>query len=695
MNSPDTFYLVAAALYLMPALIWFSMAYGHWSYLRHRRPSSQLFRILPIVTAVVGLYFLLDLIWALVPPELHRRPAAALVLLSRCTDVTLLASLALFRHFLRFVPAREEPPSRPWLATNYGFAALVAVVVTWPRFGEAPAAEQMSLGMRVVFFLYMFAMSVLCTWQVWRTARGSGWGPGGVVEVRRPDVIIAACGPLAAGALLLVLLATGRPWQPSLSTVLLEVVIGVTIAMPILVRMLGEVVHRFLVAVMMLTAIGAVLSLHTVILSTAGSEFHALIGLTTVFVLLLVLVPGHWWLRATLARVIFRRSRLRVAELQAFVQQLSPEAGVIECCRRAVGQIARVMQLRGAAILLRDGEAAVEGSFVLEPLRQVWLRGAASAALPTHGFGTAEIRELPLPLREALIEAKVGLGVFPIISPHARWGHLFISTSRLKATFTEEDAQALEAFAVQLALVLDGAELLQRTITVERTLAHAEKLAAISELTARIAHDIRNPVTAARSLAQQLARAPGAEANREPAALILAELERVERQVAALLRFARRDEFHFEAVDLAELTRATVEQLRPRLESAGVAVVLDVDAGVVVRADREKLRQVLLNLIENAMDALDATPSPRHISVAVGGVNGSGTLSVRDSGSGVPADALPRLFEPFFSLKPHGTGLGLAIAKRTVEAHGGHIEATISAQLGLTLRIDLPLAPAE
>ena len=76
-------------------------------------------------------------------------------------------------------------------------------------------------------------------------------------------------------------------------------------------------------------------------------------------------------------------------------------------------------------------------------------------------------------------------------------------------------------------------------------------------------------------------------------------------------------------------------------------------------------------------------------------MNGSGTLSVRDSGSGVPADALPRLFEPFFSLKPHGTGLGLAIAKRTVEAHGGHIEATISAQLGLTLRIDLPLAPAE
>ena len=256
----------------------------------------------------------------------------------------------------------------------------------------------------------------------------------------------------------------------------------------------------------------------------------------------------------------------------------------------------------------------------------------------------------------------------------------------------EEDAQALEAFAAQLALVLDAAELLQRTIAVERSLAHAEKLAAIGELTARIAHDIRNPVTAARSLAQQLARAPDMAANSEPVSLILAELERVERHVAALLRFARREEFRFEPVDLGELTRATIAQLRPRLESAGIALTVAADDGVVVRADREKLRQVLINLIENAMDALNTATPTRQLAVAVGGVNGSGTLSVRDSGCGVSADALPRLFEPFFSLKQHGTGLGLAIAKRTVEAHGGAIAASAPTGGGLMLRIDLPLA---
>ena len=116
--------------------------------------------------------------------------------------------------------------------------------------------------------------------------------------------------------------------------------------------------------------------------------------------------------------------------------------------------------------------------------------------------------------------------------------------------------------------MLDGAGLLARAVAVERSRAHAEKLAAIGELAARVAHEIRNPVTAARSLAQQLAREPASPLNAEHAGLILSELERVERQVAALLRFARREEFQFAPVDLGELARATVERSRTRLEAS-------------------------------------------------------------------------------------------------------------------------------
>src|SRR2546430_1835379 len=211
---------------------------------------------------------------------------------------------------------------------------------------------------------------------------------------------------------------------------------------------------------------------------------------------------------------------------------------------------------------------------------------------------------------------------------------------------------------------------------------------------ARIAHDIRNPVTAARSLAQQLGREPGSLFAAEHT-VILVELERVERLVAALLRFARREDLRFEAVDVGELARDALEMLRPRFEAGGIGVDLELRAGVVARADREKLRQVLVNLLDNAIDALGEVAAPRRLVLGVGGENGTASVRVEDSGPGVPAEALPRLFEPFFSLKARGTGLGLAIAKRTVDAHGGRIHAAPGPGAGMTFSIELPLARSE
>jgi len=286
------------------------------------------------------------------------------------------------------------------------------------------------------------------------------------------------------------------------------------------------------------------------------------------------------------------------------------------------------------------------------------------------------------------------VGIIPINSPRRRWGHLFLATGFLETATSNSNVEILQTAADQLALVLDNAELLARAIEVERSLAHAEKLAAIGELAARIAHEIRNPVTAARSLAQQLTR-ESTQPFQSEHALILTELERVERQVAALLRFARRDEFQFERFDLCELVRSTAAEFRPRLESSGIVLALDTPESLTASADREKLRQVLVNLIENARDALSASPEPRRLALRLTRDNGSAQLRVSDTGPGVPADVLTRLFEPFFSMKAHGTGLGLAIAKRTVDAHGGHISVSNPAEGGLTFDIELPLAEGQ
>jgi signal transduction histidine kinase len=242
--------------------------------------------------------------------------------------------------------------------------------------------------------------------------------------------------------------------------------------------------------------------------------------------------------------------------------------------------------------------------------------------------------------------------------------------------------------------VLDAADLLARTVAAERSLAHAEKLAAIGELAARFAHDIRNPVTGARSLAQQLARDPTSPANAEHAGIILEELERVERQVRDLLRFSRREEFRFEPVDLTALVQATLARLRPRLDAAGVTLEIAGAADAVVRADAEKLGQVLVNLIENAVDAMTDVQE-RRLSLTVAAENGTVSMRVSDTGAGVAAEALPHLFEPFYSGKASGTGLGLAIAKRTIDAHGGRIAADRRAGSGLVVTMELPADRGE
>jgi len=282
------------------------------------------------------------------------------------------------------------------------------------------------------------------------------------------------------------------------------------------------------------------------------------------------------------------------------------------------------------------------------------------------------------------------VSIVPIASRRRRWGHLLATEGLLTTPSSSEDAAEIAAFVAQLAIVLDAAELVARAVAVERSLAHAEKLAAIGETAARIAHDIRNPVTAARSLAQQLAQEPGVAFGTE-LGVILAELERVEHQVADLLRFARRDRLQPEPTDLAALVRATLARFAPRFAEAGIATDVALAENVTVVVDREKIHQVLVNVIENAIDALAADGTDRRLHVTLAADGGVAHLCVSDNGPGVDADAVARLFEPFFSLKAHGTGLGLAIAKRTIDAHGGRIHAERGGDAGITMHVELPL----
>jgi signal transduction histidine kinase len=232
---------------------------------------------------------------------------------------------------------------------------------------------------------------------------------------------------------------------------------------------------------------------------------------------------------------------------------------------------------------------------------------------------------------------------------------------------------------------------LERELRRERVVMQSEKQASIDELSSTIAHEIRNPIAAAKSLVQQMGEDPRSVENVQYAHVALEELDRVERRISHLLKFAKEEDYAMTLVNLAAVVDSALTQMRAKLDAASVRVARNYIAGPTVHADAEKLRQVFANVLDNAIDALAGVPEDRRIDLFI--ENGGSNASVRfaDNGCGIPADELARIFNPFFTTKDKGTGLGMAISKKIVEAHEGAIEASSTVGRGTEFAIRLPL----
>jgi signal transduction histidine kinase len=240
----------------------------------------------------------------------------------------------------------------------------------------------------------------------------------------------------------------------------------------------------------------------------------------------------------------------------------------------------------------------------------------------------------------------------------------------------------------------------QREVQQEKEVLRTEKQASLDELTASFAHEIRNPIAAARSLVQQMGEDPISTENVEYARVALDELARVERSVSHLLKFAKEEDYHFENVNLASVLDGALLQMRAKLEANAVTVSRSYLNGPVVRADADKLRQVFSNILDNAIDAMAEVKSERRIELAIqsmasqNGRSAMGMVRLRDNGCGIPEDRITKIFNPFYTSKTNGTGLGLGIAKKVLDAHRGIIEVSSHAGEGTEFRILVPLADA-
>jgi signal transduction histidine kinase len=252
--------------------------------------------------------------------------------------------------------------------------------------------------------------------------------------------------------------------------------------------------------------------------------------------------------------------------------------------------------------------------------------------------------------------------------------------------------QQMQGVLREIGRVVD--ELEQR----EREVLRAEHLAAVGQVAAGVAHELRNPLTSIKLLVQTwLEEGPATGLPSEELAIIEREIRRIEQRLQSFLDFARPARCERRQADLGEVVRRAVALVEGRARRQKVSLEVHLPPEPVrLKIDPEQVHQVLLNLLLNALDAL---PHGGVVQVEVecrpGSEGGSVEVRVRDSGPGILPHIAERLFEPFVSSKESGLGLGLSICKRLVEAHGGTIRGENGRRGGAVFCVTFPLEEAH
>jgi signal transduction histidine kinase len=287
---------------------------------------------------------------------------------------------------------------------------------------------------------------------------------------------------------------------------------------------------------------------------------------------------------------------------------------------------------------------------------------------------------------------------FPVRQRDAALGLILIdSTPRTSLGAGVENSMI--ALTNQIALVLENSNLLKSKLELQHTLAAQSQMVQLGEMTARIAHEIKNPLSSIKTIVQLM------QEDREVSAryaqdleLVRAEIDRLASTVAQLLNFARPAADPQEPVRLRDIASAVIAFLHHDIAGTGIEIANDIPADLpAVTGSPTAFREVFLNLLLNAMQAADEKTSLVRLSAWEGiledGSDSYVLLVVEDDGPGISAPVQERVFAPFFTTRQRGTGLGLSIVKRDIEHAGGRItlESPAHGNRGTRFLMHLPL----
>ena len=276
------------------------------------------------------------------------------------------------------------------------------------------------------------------------------------------------------------------------------------------------------------------------------------------------------------------------------------------------------------------------------------------------------------------------------------YGILCVRDERLRDAFSPEEVQLLVGLSNQIVTAIENSRLYQR-------MKERDRLAAMGEMAAGLAHEIRNPLGAIKASAQYLGESSGDEGGREFLDIIVEEADRLNRVVSSFLDYANPAHGDSESeIDVNAVVRRTAQVLASDVNHLDLMECLELTPGLPrVRIDPERLRQVLINLVQNALQAIEhggtvrVETASREAPDLDGQVRTWVEIHVVDTGPGIPQQVLSNLFEPFVTTRQKGTGLGLAISQRLVRAVGGSILVRTREQQGSTFTIRLPVAPRD
>ncbi len=360
--------------------------------------------------------------------------------------------------------------------------------------------------------------------------------------------------------------------------------------------------------------------------------------------------------------------------------------------KRLIEEAARILDLRGRLQFIADELRRTFG------LRRVLLAASGDPAIPAEVEALVREQRIELACVSRSPDSRIGrligdLGfnyLFPLWYEQHLAGCLFVDTS--PRMLLDENEDILLGVSRQISSSIETCRLIEEQIRLGRALADQEHMASLGRVAATIAHEIKNPLSSIKALTQLMREDPEVHVKHDrDLAYIIDEADRLNRSVQQLLSFSRPLSAQRQEVDLSRLLGDLGESLARQHAGGGIRVTHRVQPGLWLnRSDPEMVRQVVLNLLLNAVQASVAGGEVRMEAGA--SQHRDICISVSDDGPGIPADIRGRIFEPFFTTKQRGTGLGLAIVQKNVLHLGGKVEVNspVREERGTRIQVTLP-----